>query len=126
MVLPISYILYRMGFEPAASMYISLFLAGIEQTSRVFIWGRLVKESPLIYLNKVVFPASVIICLSSLIMYLIVEYVTKFNTFLSFGINTMIAVSLAILMIYFIGLNRIERNQILSIIRKKYIVKHNK
>ena len=38
----------------------------------------------------------------------------------------MIAVSLAILMIYFIGLNRIERNQILSIIRKKYIVKHNK
>lgn len=125
-VLPISYILYRMGFEPAASMYISLFLAGIEQTSRVFIWGRLVKESPLIYLNKVVFPASVIICLSSLIMYLIVEYVTKFNTFLSFGINTMIAVSLAILMIYFIGLNRIERNQILNIIRKKYIVKHNK
>lgn len=118
-VLPISYILYKIGFGPAASMYVSLFLAGIEQTSRVVIWGRLVKESPLIYLKKVVFPALIIISISSLTMYLIVEYVTKFNAILSFGTNTIIAVFIAISMIYFIGLNRTEKNQILNIIRKK-------
>lgn len=118
MVLPISYILYRIGFGPAASMYISLLLAGIEQTSRVIIWGRLVKESPLIYLNKIIFPALAIIILSSLTMYFIVEYTTKFITIISFGINTIVALLIAILMIYFIGLNRMEKNQILNIIRK--------
>ena len=118
MVLPISYVLYRIGFGPAASMYISLLSAGIEQTSRVIIWGRLVKESPLIYLNKIIFPALAIIILSSLTMYFIVEYTTKFITIISFGINTIVALLISILMIYFIGLNRMEKNQILNIIRK--------
>ena len=119
MVLPISYILYRIGFGPAASMYVSLFLAGIEQTSRVVIWGRLVEESPLVYLNKVIFPALVIIGISSFTIYIIGDYVATFSTVVSFGINTISSVLIAVVMIYFVGLDRIERNQIVNIVRKK-------
>lgn len=119
MVLPISYILYRIGFDPAASMYVSLFLAGIEQTSRVVIWGRLVEESPLVYLNKVIFPALVIIGISSFTIYIIGDYVATFSTIISFGINTILSLLIAVVMIYFVGLDRIERNQIVNIVRKK-------
>lgn len=119
MVLPISYILYRIGFGPAASMYVSLFLAGIEQTSRVVIWGRLVKESPLVYLNKVIFPALVIIGVSSFTMNAIDDYVAIFSTIISFGINTILSLLIAVVMIYFVGLDRIERTQIVNIVRKR-------
>lgn len=119
LVLPISYILYRIGFGPAASMYVSLFLAGIEQTSRVVIWGRLVEESPLVYLNKVIFPALVIIGISSFTIYIIGDYVATFSTIISFGINTIISLLIAVVMIYFVGLDRIERNQIVNIVRKR-------
>ena len=119
MVLPISYILYRIGFGPAASMYVSLFLAGIEQTSRVVIWGRLVEESPLVYLNKVIFPALIVIGISSFVIYIIGDYVATLSTIISFGINTIISLLIAVVMIYFVGLDRIERNQIVNIVRKR-------
>lgn len=119
-VLPISYILYRRGSGPAASMYVSLFLASLEQVSRVIIWGRLVNESPWIYLKKVVIPALVVIGISSASMYGISNFVATFSIFIAFCINTMVSVFIAIVMIYFIGMNKIERKQIVNIVKRKF------
>lgn len=120
LVLPISYILYLKGFGPAASMYISLFLAGLEQASRVIIWGRLVDESPWIYLKIVIIPASIIIGVSSVTMLAIESIVASVNSWMAFGINTIGSVLITVLMIYYIGMNKIERTQIVNVLKSKF------
>ena len=119
MVLPVSYVLYRIGYAPASSMYVSLCLAAVEQFMRVRIWSKLVDENPLIYLKKIILPAFIVMTTSFLLSYLFSYLININSTFLSVlvigGVSFIIGCSL----IYIIGLNSDERDRIRIMIISK-------
>lgn len=119
LVLPISYYLYRIGFAPASSMYVSLCLAAVEQFMRVRIWSRLVDENPFIYLKTIILPAFTVMATSYILSYLFSSLVSIHSPFLSVlvigGVSFIIGTSL----IYIIGLNSDERNRIRVMIISK-------
>lgn len=123
MVLPISYLLYKAGYAPASSMYVSLCLAAFEQFMRVRIWSKLVNEKSTNYLRIIIVPSLIVIVSSFLLSYFITDMVKVDSRGLSLlikgGITTIIGLSL----IFYMGLNSEERDRILVMIKQKIITK---
>lgn len=118
MVLPISYILYRHGMEPATSMYVSLFLSVIAQIARVIIWCNTINESPSIYFKKIVVPIVIIMILSTSFMFLL-NYIVSANDIIMLCINTILSIFINVICIYMIALDKNERNFISKHIKFK-------
>lgn len=117
LVLPISYVLYVVGFAHEASMYTSLILADVEQLSRVLIWGKLVRESPLNYLKQIVVPGIVVVIISLAIMYVVCFFLPQMPTVLSVLTKTAFSLVVSFIAIYTIGVNVNERKYIKQLIK---------
>ena len=119
MVLPISYVLYSWGYAPATSMYVSLVLAGIEQIMRVVIWSKLVNESPLIYLRKIVLPSIIVIATSVIAMIFLSGTISSTTHIVRVLLLCCYSLPVSLLLIWFIGANRAERTQIVELINSR-------
>ena len=119
LVLPISYLLYTIGFAPAASMYVSLILAGFEQLMRVKIWCNLVEESPFVYVKKIVGPALLIILVSSFATYTVSKLFYFNNHYLSIISIIIVSLFFSLIMIAGFGLSSQERVSIVNLIKTK-------
>ncbi len=64
LILPISYVVYKMGGSPTLSMWISLALSVVAQLARVIIWSRLVHIHWGEYVKKIILPAVLIMAIS--------------------------------------------------------------
>lgn len=116
-VLPISFILLKMGAFPETVMYVSILVAIITFIPQLLITKKTISLSICMYLKDVVFYI-VIVSAISLIIPLMIHY----N--MDYGIERFIVVTLtgiftSFLTIYLIGLSKGERNTALIIIKNK-------
>ena len=120
MVLPISFVLYKKGFVPETSMYVSLCLAIFEQFMRVRIWSKLVQENYVNYLRIIIIPTLLVVVLSYISSLFVSSSINITNSYvLSMIINGSISLLLGVSFIMFIGLSSNERNKLLYFIKSK-------
>ena len=119
LVLPISYVLYKMGFAPASSMYVSLCLAIGEQMMRVTIWCKQVGESPLLYIHNIVKPAILVIVLSSVIIYVLSIIIRFDSSLIKIIVMSLLSIIDCLTIMYLFGLDARERTHIISIMKSR-------
>lgn len=119
--LPISYILYKnFGFPPETAMNVSIILAIICFIPRIYFTNREVGLSHKMFANKVLVKTIPIFFAVISITYFIKLFTT--DSLIQFLLTTTSSIFLSILLIYFLGLDKIERNfinrQIVNVIAK--------
>lgn len=121
MVLPISYILYKMGYPAESSMIVSLVLSVFAQIVRVIIWCSLIDEYPVVYLKQIVFPASIVVVISVvLIKLLMLTGISNVNgSIVNLVMIAVIIVVISAIIIYFVGLNKVEKTMLQNVIRNR-------
>lgn len=117
-ILPMSYVVLKLGGSPESSMIVSLIIAIITQIIRVVIVYKIADLSALIYFKKVIIP-----CLSSCFgSYFIVYFTTElFHASLFRIILTCIfTIVFSTIIIWICGLNKQEKKFILNIVHSKF------
>ncbi len=114
LILPISYIVYRMGGSPATGMWISLMLSVIAQLARVIIWSRLNSISPIVYVKNILVPAFLVITSTFVISYGIDTLISSLNDlrFQYIVLTTIYTIVINAVLIYVIMLSPSERTYI--------------
>ena len=119
LALPVSYLLYKLGYPPVSSMVSIFILEIIAQIIRVLIWANKVNTGALYYLRQIVIPLLIIIfCTYSLSYwaYTLLNIESRLLTILLTGLITLL---LNIPSIFFLALSQSERNMILRILKKQ-------
>lgn len=114
LIIPISYILLRMGGSPECVFYCSLFMAPIVQATRIILVKRLLPFSVRAYIKEVVSPCVLVALVSVIPSYYISEYVGMHPVALFFVLWIIACVS-----IFILGCTRDERGMILKKVRGK-------
>ena len=107
LIIPISYILLRMGGSPECVFYCSLFMAPIVQAIRIILVKRLLPFSVCTYIKEVVSPCVLVALVSVIPSYYISEYVRMHPIALFF-----ILWFIACISIFILGCTRGERGMI--------------
>lgn len=116
MIIPISYIAFKLGYPPQSSMYISLVLSIIAQAQRVRIWCQLVDENPFNYIKQITLPSVYIIVISTLLSISVSQIFTP--SFISIVIISLLTLFINVILIYLIGLNSQEKTYVMDSIKK--------
>ena len=120
MVLPISYALYKIGYPPMASMYVSLILSIIAQLARVKIWANQTNNKFWLYIKEIIFPFLCVMSVSYLIsygvFYNLIEGANSYGKIIFIGFFTSIV---NLLLIYLLVLSVNEKSFVKSKIYQK-------
>ena len=114
LILPIAYCVLWLGGPPESALYCSLFLAPLVQFIRLVLVKQLVPLSIYKYMLNVIVPS----CSVALVSYIAVRillYVLPLNPI----VLALVSSCIAIVVIWFVGCNRVEKNAILKFITKK-------
>lgn len=106
--LPLSILLFYLGFDAYYAMYIYLVIIIILQTVRVSFVCNSIKISKLIFFRKVVLPCLYVTVLSIVLPLTLHCYMQE--SILSFIVISILSVLVSLTIIYFIGLYKEERN----------------
>lgn len=125
LVLPISYLILKAGFNPEAVFIVYMGIALLAQLFRVIIVGQLIKLSIVCYLKKVFIPI-IFVFISSIILSLsIYTFIDSKLTFLNCFIVVMFTTLVSLGSIIFLGLSRTERTyavkSVKSLIQRKLV-----
>ena len=115
--LPLSYWALRYGFSPVSTMVIAIALCIAVGILRIWLSGRAYALSAKIFMHKVILNVGVVFAISFVITYFI--NIPLKHHFFNFVLNSLTDVVLIVGCIYFIGLNRNERQKLLSYTRTK-------
>lgn len=121
LVLPIAYVLYKIGFPPETAMYVSIILSLAAQIARVLIWANLVGESPLVYFRAIVIRGLIIIIVSLFFLYFLHNYlVGNINSsILIILCDVLFSLMVNIPFIFFVALTKEERRSLSSLLLSK-------
>ena len=112
-IIPISYILLRLGYAPESTMYVSLFVSIVAQCVRVIIWTKLSHCSIKNYLLNVVVHLIAVAVLSYGIVKMCVVHTFRFdNNWLYVLSVVLLTVIVNTACMYVFGINQKERNYI--------------
>lgn len=117
MILPISYVALKMGAEPVSVFIISLVMSVLCFGARMIVVNRLIDFPVKKYIIEVLFPCFLVTVLS--VIPPIISHHFLQSGWQSVIITVLISVFSTILCVYFIGLNRVEKNFISSLIKTK-------
>ena len=115
---PIGYFFLKLGYDPESTMIISLIMTILVQIVRLFVLKKLLYFSILDYIKKVCIPTFLVFLLSPIMPYCI-KRIAQDSLIYSLLICLISAISVVIFM-WFIGLNKEEKNIILSKIRIRH------
>lgn len=118
LIVPIGYLFLKLGYAPESTMIISLIMTILVQIVRLFVLKKLLYFSILDYIKKVCIPTFLVFLLSPIIPYCI-KQIAQDSLIYSLLICLISAISVVIFM-WFIGLNKEEKNIILSKIRIRH------
>jgi len=124
LILPISYIFLKLGYEPQITLFISIFISCIALYARLKIISPLVNLSIQGYFNKVILRIIPVITISILLSKLIQRYFI--NVLLGPLIVSVCSVLFVFTSIYFVGINSSERRFINRKLSTLFIKKGNK
>ena len=122
LIVPIAYLFLKLGFGPESTMIVSLIMSVMVQIVRLFVLRKLLPFSIRSYFMKVVIPTVIVFILSPILPYLC-KHIMQ-NTPLSSFIICFISVLSVVMFAWLIGLNKEEKNLLISKIKfiKKSIV----
>lgn len=115
LILPISYVFLRQGFDAYIVFIVHLVMEIIAQAARIHITSKLINFSVLSYLKEVLYPI-ISVCVLSLIIPVIVYYLID-ESWLKTIVMLIACLVSSIVAIYSIGLTPSERSLILNKIR---------
>lgn len=118
LVLPISYILYKLGFSPEIAYYIQIGLCIIALFVRLYILRELFSFKVSLYLNKVLF-IILLVLIVAIIPPLVISFLWDDNTWFNFIMISIICVLSVLCSVYFIGLESSEKKWMKEFILKK-------
>lgn len=116
LLLPITYVLLRFFPNPYVAYYASLIISIAVQVVSIKCLSRTADVAPLEYLQKVIVPSLKIIVCTILIPYIITTFIEP--SFFRTLLNLIITVVFTLVVIYFLGLNKSEKNIINSLLQK--------
>ena len=118
LILPLTYLCYKMGFIPESSSFISIIIFIISILVGVRILQKQIGLSFIVFIREALIPILITYTLSTLIPFIISETLSWNNIIRLFVmiISSIISTSIVI---YFAGLKKEERKLILELIRKK-------
>ncbi len=108
LILPISYILLKLGFPPQSTLYVTIIISIVVLFARIRIISTLVNLSFLTFIKNVLFRVILVVVLS--VMF---PFVIKYNInqmFVRFFLVCIVSVLSSVLSIYWIGLKKNERS----------------
>lgn len=117
LILPVSYCALKFGFNPESVFIIYLIFTVIAQIARLIIIQPMINLSLIEYIKQVAKPIFMVLIVSSIPLYFFNNILS--NDFSGLVINTIIAVSFVIVVIYFMGFNENEKRFIMSYIKRK-------
>lgn len=115
LVLPISYLFLKFGFQPQITIYISILMSSVILAARILLLRNLIKIKVSEFLFNVI-AKSIVVCLVGSIIPIYVHFSLEKGT-MSIIIVGLISLISSIITIFFIGLNNKERKYILQIIK---------
>ncbi len=115
--LPISYIILKNGADPEATIFVSILLSAISFIPRLYIIKLLAVFSVAKFLKDVILSILLVSSAVTLVIILFLEF--SFLNSLGFWINSFFIVSICILIIYTVGLSKLEKGYIKKTLRIK-------
>lgn len=123
LILPLSFILLKMGYGPESTLYISIGVSILALILRLLILRNIINLSTTVFMINIVQRILPVIIISIIIPLIIRHQVDQHHT--RFIISTFTSITSVIICIYWIGMNRNERNfikirliQVINKIRK--------
>lgn len=116
LILPISFVFLKLGFTPEVTLYINISISSIALIFRLIFLFRIYKFPVLNFLNEVIL-VNVIIVLITFFVPLLIRN-TMDESVLRLVIVLFISFTWSIFIIYYIGLNKIEKKAIINVIRR--------
>jgi O-antigen/teichoic acid export membrane protein len=115
--IPVSFIIFKMGFPPYTAMIIAIFLTITAFFLRLVMIKRLVSFSIIQFSKLVIIPAFIVFILSGIVPLIITNMFNE--SFLRLCASVILGVSITVVFIYAIGLTKQERYAIIRLIRNK-------
>ena len=116
-IVPLSYVVLKIGFQPESVMYVSLFVLVMVHVVRLYLLKELISYSVREYVTCVLFP-----CVKVAIFTLLIAYVVNYQ--LGGAILSIFQILLTLLLtaiiLVFVGLNVEERGSIFQLVRNYY------
>ena len=110
---PVSYIFLKLGYEPTVTLIVMIVISQIALLARLLILRRLIQFSARNYVKRVVLNVLSVALIAITIAYFVTQVIVL-PELLHFVVTCALTVLVAILCIYFIGLNVRERHFIIS------------
>jgi O-antigen/teichoic acid export membrane protein len=112
LIVPIAYLFLKLGFGPESTMIVSLIMSVIVQIVRLFVLRKLLPFSIRNYFVKVIIPTIMVFLLSPILPYLC-KHIMPNALLYSFIVCFISVISVGVFA-WFIGLNKEEKNLLLS------------
>ncbi len=119
---PIAYFVYKLGFAPEYSYYVTIIIALACLAARLIMLRKMISLSIGHFINKVVIRSLIVALTSAIPTLLFVGQIEQ--GFLRLILTIVVSVLITILSVYFIALSRSERNMVMFFISAKF--KRNK
>lgn len=120
--LPISYFFLKLGYQPEMVFYILIVITFLSLVIRMFFVRKLLGFSPLVFIKKVIIPAS-IVCLGLFFIYSGIKNYLAINLSVdnigSLIVNLICSVIIVLIVVLVGGVNKNEKKKILNFIRRK-------
>ena len=116
-IVPLSYVVLKIGFQPESVMYVSLFVLVMVHVVRLYLLKELISYSVREYVTCVLFP-----CVKVAVFTLLIAYVVNYQSggaVLSI-IQILLTLLLTAIILIFVGLNVEERGSIFQLVRNYY------
>ena len=115
--LPISYVVLKLGYSSVSPFVVTIVCTVISSIARLFIIKRLLKFSIVKFVKKTYIPCLIVTIITFVIPYIITKVMN--SSFIRLCLVTALTVLILFISIWFIGLNREEKNNVVSILKKK-------
>lgn len=117
--LPISYVVLKLGFEPYSVYMVSIAISSVSLFFRLYFLKKVMNFNVKDYCFKVLSKTILLACLSAIIIFIIKNYLSYELSFLWFVIESIIVISVLVLLIILLGINKKEKELVVQFVRKK-------
>lgn len=114
-IVPLSYIILKMKFQPESVMYVSLFVLIIVHGARLYLLKELIAYSVREYVICVLFP-----CMKVIVFTLFLAYFINYHSsnLIMSVIQILLTLLFTTIIVFFVGLNVQERGAVCQLVRK--------
>lgn len=119
LILPIALVFLYLGFSPVSVFVVQLIIFVIIQIIRIIIVCPAIKMKKIKYFLEVIMPILKVVLLPFIVIPILKGYISFQSIYVNLVFYVFLTMILSIICIYYIGLDKIMRNKVLCVIKKK-------